>query len=80
MAIRRDSRARAVRSRMGRPGNVESAVRPDCQDLLGTRSKLAADMAFTVLGNYDSVPEPGTLIMLGTGVLGVAGAIRRKLS
>ena len=26
-----------------------------------------------------TVPEPGTLVMLGTGVLGLAGAIRRKL-
>lgn len=25
------------------------------------------------------VPEPGTLVMMGTGVLGLAGAIRRKL-
>ena len=26
-----------------------------------------------------SVPEPGTVLMLGTGVLGLAGALRRKL-
>ncbi len=25
------------------------------------------------------VPEPGTLIMLGTGILGLAGSLRRKL-
>jgi hypothetical protein len=24
-------------------------------------------------------PEPGTLIMLGTGILGLAGTLRRKL-
>ena len=29
---------------------------------------------------YSSVPEPGTLIMLGTGVLGLAGALRRKIN
>jgi PEP-CTERM motif len=26
-----------------------------------------------------STPEPGTLVMLGTGILLVAGALRRKL-
>jgi hypothetical protein len=46
------------------------------QDFLGSRSQLGADEAFTLSG---TVPEPGTLVMLGTGVLGLAGAIRRKL-
>lgn len=30
--------------------------------------------------NFETVPEPGTLIMLGTGVLGLAGALRRKIN
>ena len=29
--------------------------------------------------NTSTIPEPGTLIMLGTGILGLAGTLRRKL-
>ena len=49
------------------------------QDFFGARSQLAADMAFALDQKGGGVPEPGTLVMLGTGVLGLAGAIRRKL-
>lgn len=50
------------------------------QDFEGVRSQLPADMAFTLIGPATpGVPEPGTLVMLGTGVLGLAGALRRKL-
>lgn len=48
------------------------------QDFFGTRTALPFDMAFAIDGRA-VVPEPGTLIMLGTGILGIAGAIRRKL-
>ena len=40
--------------------------------------------AFSVLGNQtttttNTVPEPGSILLLGSGVLGVAGMLRRKL-
>jgi hypothetical protein len=34
---------------------------------------------FVVVSEPTAVPEPGTLVMLGSGVLAVAGAFRRKL-
>ncbi len=46
------------------------------QNYFGQAGATEFDQAFT-LGT--SVPEPGTLVMLGTGVLGLAGAVRRKL-
>jgi len=50
------------------------------QDFFGSRSNLGVDLAFALDGSSGGgVPEPGTLVMLGTGVLGLAGAIRRKL-
>ena len=50
------------------------------QDFFGARSQIGADMAIGIDGHQlGGVPEPGTLVMMGTGVLGLAGAIRRKL-
>ncbi len=40
----------------------------------------APGMAYAIDGTLvTSTPEPGTLIMLGTGILGLAGSLRRKL-
>jgi hypothetical protein len=46
------------------------------QCFFGTCAPVAG-LAYAIDGT--AVPEPGTLIMLGTGILGLAGSLRRKL-
>jgi|HubBroStandDraft_6_1064221.scaffolds.fasta_scaffold117487_1 hypothetical protein len=51
------------------------------QCFFGACGPVAFDMAFAIDGTPVSVtPEPGTLIMLGTGILGLAGTLRRKIN
>ncbi len=50
------------------------------QDFFYNRSQLNADMAFELWGvPCGATPEPGTLGLLGTGVLGLCGFLRRRL-
>lgn len=35
--------------------------------------------AFTINGTTSSTPEPGTMILFGTGIVGLAGVIRRRI-
>jgi len=48
------------------------------QCFFGSCGPTGASFAFALDGTQVT-PEPGTLIMLGTGVLGLAGTLRRKL-
>ena len=47
------------------------------QCFFGSCGGLGTNFALAVDGK--AIPEPGTLIMLGTGILGLAGTLRRKL-
>jgi len=45
-------------------------------DIFGTRLSNSNDLAFSLTA---SVPEPGSLALLGSGIVGIAGLLRRKL-
>lgn len=48
------------------------------QCFFGNCGPIPSDLAFALYGP-STVPEPGSLILLGTGLLGLAGSMRRKL-
>jgi len=51
---------------------------PGCPSEAGGGTGSIPSEAFTILGNGSSVPEPGSLVLFASGVVGITALLRRK--
>jgi hypothetical protein len=70
---------------VGSPGNLftddeQASVKALYVNTHGNSHGLTSEEITLDPGKTSTVPEPGSLVLLGTGVLGAAGAIKRRLS
>jgi len=65
---------------LGLTGAEGAFIDPLTGDFLFSTFGSGSDSIYEVQGFVPTIPEPGTLALMGTGVLGLAGVIRRKLA
>lgn len=65
---------------LGLTGAEGAFIDPITGDFLFSTFGTGSDSIYEIQGFQPTIPEPGTLALMGTGVLGLAGVIRRKLS
>lgn len=70
---------------VGAPGNLftgddQASVKALYVNTDGRANGITSEEITLDPGTTSTVPEPGSLVLLGTGILGAAGAIKRRLS
>jgi len=64
---------------LGVNGSIDFAVRLQGSSSIATLGSGSTAKGFLSSGELVPTPEPGTLALLGTGIVGLAGAIRRRM-